>query len=210
MHFYSNKNIISDRPVGRIQAGRILIEFLKKVPRPAIIDEDLLTIDSFFNIIKVAINQQATIVFKDKNLDSSKWFRLGDDWRQGSGVSKQSGLSHDLIKAHKTGNINEVKKVWNDVMNMFKEKIGTYSEQTGLVKGDPEFKIRQKKKGFSVGDPIVEGQEFQLRYNNLQIQKLVPAVVAALGFKNMYAFKDFLEHDVESMESQVFDQDISF
>ena len=183
---------------------------MKKLPDRAIIDESTLTIDSFLNLINTAIKGKATLVFKDQNLDPSTWFRVGYDYRQASSMSRESGVSVELQKAHEEGNINKVEKIWDNVLEDISVKIGRYSEQTGLVKGDPDFKIRPRIGGYSGAEKEYDKQEFELTYNNLQIQKLLPVVVGALGFKNMNAFKDYLEYDTESVESKVFDQEISF
>ena len=209
-HFHSRANLYGERPTGRLQAGKLLLQFMKKLPDRAIIDESTLTIDSFLNLINTAIKGKSTLVFKDENLDPSTWFRVGYDYRQSSSMSRESGVSVELQKAHEEGNIKKVEKIWDNVLEDISVKIGRYSEQTGLVKGDPDFQIRPRIGGYSGAEKEYDKQEFELTYNNLQIQKLLPVVVGALGFKNMNAFKDYLEYDTESVESKVFDQEISF
>ena len=75
--------------------------------------------------------------------------------------------------------------------------IKEYSKKApGMVEGIPEFKRQASREGY-------------IEYNPISVQKLGVLIAGALGFKNKEAFIDFVSHDPESVEAQVFDNEFS-
>ena len=76
--------------------------------------------------------------------------------------------------------------------------IKDYSKKApGMVEGIPEFKSRPSR-----------GPGY-IQYNPISVHKLGVLIAGALGFKNKEAFIDFVSHDPESVEAQVFDSEFS-
>ena len=94
----------------------------------------------------------------------------------------------------KSGVSNE--EATDAVISELNEMIFKHSKK-GLVEGVPDFKINTSRK------------EGYIEYNPISVHKLGALVAGAFGFKNREEFMKFLEHDPESVESQVFDSDFS-
>ena len=172
---------------GQKYAGLIMRELLNKVPPNTIVDESILTYDSLYGLIKTAMRTDSKIIFNNPVLK-----RQGT---QGSMPSQMSPITRKWVEMTESGASNE--EATEAVISELNEMILKHMKK-GLVEGVPDFKTSAygAEKGI-------------IRYNAISVHKLGALVAGAFGFKNREEFMKFLEHDPESVESQVFDSDFS-
>ena len=172
---------------GQKYAGLIMRELLNKVPPNTIVDESLLTYDSLYGLIKTAMRTDSKIIFNNPVLK-----RQGT---QGSKPAEMSPITRKWVEMTESGVSNE--EATEAVISELNEMILKHMKK-GLVEGVPDFKTSTygAEKGI-------------IRYNPISVHKLGALVAGAFGFKNREEFMKFLEHDPESVESQVFDSDFS-
>ena len=172
---------------GQRYAGLIMRELLTKVPPNTLIDERILTYDSLYSLIKNTIKAQSKLIFNNPNLKRT--------WTQSSGPSEMSPITLLWNEMIETGSATDeaTDRVIAELDKMIKE----YSKKApGMVEGIPEFKRQASREGY-------------IEYNPISVQKLGVLIAGALGFKNKEAFIDFVSHDPESVEAQVFDNEFS-
>ena len=172
---------------GQKYAGLIMRELLNKVPPNTIVDESLLTYDSLYGLIKTAMKTDSKIIFNNPVLK-----RQGT---QSSLPSQMSPITRKWVEMTESGIPNE--EATDAVISELNEMIHKHMKK-GLVEGVPDFKASSygAEKGI-------------IRFNVISVHKLGALVAGAFGFKNREEFMKFLEHDPESVESQVFDSDFS-
>ena len=167
--FYS-----SDK-MGTVQAGRLVQELMKRLPKGAVIEEKAMTIDSLLLLLRTATKQKAKIMF-----DSGE--------RASSAVSTKSAFSKYIGKANESGKGRT--KAYKDFM----DHVDNMLSKANVV-GKPDFKVTS-------GGGVT--------YNTVKIQKVMGIAATSLGFKNYDEFEKFLNYDSDSVESKVFDDEISF
>ena len=172
---------------GQKYAGLIMRELLNKVPPNTIVDESLLTYDSLYGLIKTAMRTDSKIIFNNPVLKRQR--------TQGSGPSEMSPITKKWVEMTESGIGDD--EATEAVISQLNEMIHKHMKK-GLVEGVPDFKIDH-----------MSSERGYIRYNPITVHKLGALVAGAFGFKNREEFMKFLEHDPESVESQVFDNDFS-
>ena len=172
---------------GQKYAGLIMRELLNKVPPNTIVDESLLTYDSLYGLIKTAMRTDSKIIFNNPVLKRQT--------TQGSGPSEMSPITKKWVEMTESGIADD--EATEAVISQLNAMIHKHMKK-GLVEGVPDFKIDH-----------MSSERGHIRYNPITVHKLGALVAGAFGFKNREEFMKFLEHDPDSVESQVFDNDFS-
>ena len=203
IHFYGNANIHTRKVLktlpdgtlveeletiypGQRYAGLIMRELMTKVPPNTLIDEGMLTYDSLYSLIRNTIKAQSKLIFNNPNLKRQ--------YIQTSGPSEMSPITLLWNEMMETGIATD--EATDRVIAKLDKMIKEYSKK-GMVEGIPEFKSRPSR-----------GPGY-IQYNPISVHKLGVLIAGALGFKNKEAFIDFVSHDPESVEAQVFDNEFS-
>ena len=163
---------------GTIQAGRLVKEFMKRLPKGSLIQEDSMTFDSLLLLLRTAVKENAKIMFDSgkivKTNPSTKSFfskYFSDVWASGSQKNKK------------------------EAFNKFTDHVDKMLSKAN-VQGKPDFRMK--------------GTSQSIDYNAVRVQKVMGIAATSLGFKNYEEFEKFLNYDPNSVESKVFDDEISF
>tara|TARA_R100001594_G_scaffold65332_2_gene99545 strand:- start:283 stop:1893 length:1611 start_codon:yes stop_codon:yes gene_type:complete len=174
-----------------LYAGNIMKLFMEKIPNNTVIREGSLSWDSLVLVIRSAIKQKARIFFHEGTRVESR-------------VSNMSKFSQMYMAAK---NKKGQEKVADDFVNYILSKL---ERSKHLVEGEHGFKVKQLKHPIHRSEARSGKIRHKLTYNAVSIHKMAGALALGLGFKNTKEFYKFLDYDPESVEAQVFDNEIQF
>ena len=112
--------------------------------------------------------------------------------RASTSPSTKSAFSKYISKAIESGKGRD--KAYKDFM----DHVDNMLSKSNVV-GKPDFKVKNNDWRYRT-----------LTYNTVKIQKVMGIAATSLGFKNYEEYEKFLNYDPDSVESKVFDDEISF
>ena len=232
------KDALKKRADQRIRGfgGMAANDFITFLPDNWQIIEDSLTFDSFMLLLKTAVNRKAQIIFDPGNLQyvtggsRSVWQKkAGTAFVDAQGNFRRGGVEDvindavRILKRHKHPERILSDKPIEDIFDVMTDKaaIGRYrrarvdprlrrklEEQHGVERA--RELIEQVEKGYKpYGESPITGSK-GIEFGQMTIKQVKTVVATLMGLKSYKELNEFMNYNPESMEAQVFDNELMF